>query len=80
MIYMQESRHNIQTTEAKSKLYSGRMNGNTAEIRGILVLTTFVIFPCISRVYMDQLEDERSPGYHTCPAGQQVPAHQALQH
>ena len=29
---------------------------------------------------MDQLEDERSPGYDASPARQQVPAHQALQH
>lgn len=51
-----------------------------AEITGILVLTTIVIFPCISGIYMDKLEDERAPGHDTSPTGQQVPAHQALQH
>lgn len=29
---------------------------------------------------MDQLEDERSPGYDPSPAGQEIPAHQTLQH
>lgn len=42
--------------------------------------TAVIIFPGISRIYMDQLEDERSPGYDSSPTGQQVSAHQALQH
>lgn len=29
---------------------------------------------------MDQLQDERSPGYDTSPTGKQVSAHQALQY
>lgn len=52
----------------------------TSEIREFFALTNFIILPCVSRIYMDQLEDERSPGYDTGPSGQQVPAHQALQH
>lgn len=48
--------------------------------REVFALTNFIILPCVSRIYMDQLEDERSPGNDTGPSGQQVPAHQALQH
>lgn len=29
---------------------------------------------------MDQLEDERPPGYNPGPPGQEIPAHQALEH
>lgn len=43
-------------------------------------LTDVLVFPRVSGVYVDQLEDQRSPGYDTGPAGQKVPAHQALQH
>lgn len=45
-----------------------------------VVLTTIVVLPRISWVHMDQLEDEWSPGYDASAPGQEIPAHQALQH
>lgn len=44
------------------------------------VLTTIIVLPRISWIHMDQLEDERSPGYDAGAPGQEIPAHQALQH
>lgn len=46
----------------------------------MLLPTAIIIFSSISRINMHQLEDERSPGDDASPPGQQVPAHQALQH
>ena len=46
----------------------------------MLAPTAVIILPSITRIHVDQLEDERSPGYDAGPTGQQVPAHQALQH
>lgn len=42
--------------------------------------TGVVVFSRIFSIYVNQLQDQRSPGHDAGPAGQQVPAHQALQH
>lgn len=78
LICLQESITTLQFRDPKSKV--NQFVTNPPQIGGVLMLTTVIVFPCISRIHVDQLEDEWSPGYHTGPAGQQVPAHQALQH
>lgn len=50
------------------------------ESQKVSVLTTIVDLPRISWFYVDQLEDERPPGHDPSAPGQQIPAHQALQH
>lgn len=45
-----------------------------------LDLTGVVALSRISSIHVNQLEDQRPPGHDAGPAGQQVPAHQALQH
>lgn len=50
------------------------------EVNFLQAPTSLLIFPAVSRIYVDQLKDEGPPGYNASPTGQQVPAHQALQH
>lgn len=63
-----------QTARQLSADFSLQKSAATSDLTGV------VVFPRVSSIYVNQLQDQRSPGYDAGPAGQQVPAHQALQH
>lgn len=64
-----------QTARQLSADFSLQKSAAASDLTGVVV-----VFPRVSSIYVNQLQDQRSPGYDAGPAGQQVPAHQALQH